>query len=82
MEDPLDLHTPIPYRGEPGSKGEDAQPFKVVVERSCVAVMDLHAHLCRCEVIGYLAGRFECGTGEMCVGSVFLLFHIGGFLFA
>ncbi|KAJ3034466.1 hypothetical protein HDV00_005017 [Rhizophlyctis rosea] len=64
-EDPLDLHIPIPFRSAPGNPPEeDPQPFRCHVSRSAVCVMDLHAHVVKCEVIGYLAGRFERGDAQ------------------
>ena len=54
-------YTMIPcesYKGEPGS-GNLSQPFKIKVHKSALLVMDLHAHLMRTEVIGFLAGRWD-----------------------
>eukprot|EP00887_Chlorella_sp_A99_P000761 scaffold5.g761.t1 len=55
----LDLTVPRQFVGVPGSGGPQAQPFAVTVDRGALLVMDAHAHLSKCEVIGLLGGRFD-----------------------
>ncbi|KAJ3024750.1 hypothetical protein HK097_006859, partial [Rhizophlyctis rosea] len=56
IEDPLDLHQPLPYTPT------QPQPFQLTISPTAIAIMDLHAHLLACEVIGYLAGSFDAST--------------------
>ena len=66
----LELH---PMRSfAPGSPGDvGAQPFKLVVNPAAMLVMDLHAHLCTNEVIGYLGGSFDAETRTVRVDRAF-----------
>ena len=66
----LELH---PMRSfAPGSPGDvGAQPFKLVVDPAAMLVMDLHAHLCTNEVIGYLGGSFDAETRTVRVDRAF-----------
>ena len=47
------------YIGTPGSGMVGAQPFKIKVQRKAMIMMDLHAHLLKTEVIGFLAGKWD-----------------------
>lgn len=58
---PLEAYGP----GPPGAPG--AQPYALYVSPAAVVIMDLHAHLCKCEVIGMLAGTFEPTTRTISV---------------
>ncbi|KAJ3283401.1 hypothetical protein HK104_010398, partial [Borealophlyctis nickersoniae] len=68
-EDPLDMQPCVPFRHKFGTEEEDAQPFNVRVHRAAVAMMDLHAHLLQCEVIGYLAGKYDSKTNEIYIAK-------------
>ena len=43
----------------PGAYAAQQQPFAVAVAPEALLLMDLHAHLSRFEVIGYLGGRWD-----------------------
>ncbi|EFN57719.1 expressed protein [Chlorella variabilis] len=47
------------FVGPPGTGAPMAQPFQVTIDRQAVLVMDFHAHLSRCEIIGLLGGAFD-----------------------
>jgi SHAQKYF class myb-like DNA-binding protein len=51
---------------DPGS-----QPFRVVVQPRALFMMDLHAHLDLCEVIGFLGGRYNPTLKELQVIDAF-----------
>ena len=46
------------YRG-PVCSGAAAQPFHIVVAPAAELIMDFHAHLSTCEVIGILGGTWD-----------------------
>jgi len=56
----LDLHEMRRFApSAAGSGAAGAQPFKLIVAPSALLIMDLHAHLCTNEVIGYLGGAWD-----------------------
>lgn len=40
-------------------------PYQVILESSAAAIMDIHAHLCKTEVIGLLGGKYDKDAGCM-----------------
>jgi proteasome lid subunit RPN8/RPN11 len=68
----LDLHPMRHFApSAPGGGGAGAQPFKVTCTPSALLIMDLHAHLCTNEVIGYLGGRWDPLTRTIAVERAF-----------
>eukprot|EP00941_MAST-03F_sp_MAST-3F-sp1_P006331 g6331.t1 len=59
------------YNGTPGSSSRDAQPFRMCVAPSVLAMADLHAHFTLREVIGYLGGYLDEGTRTMYILRAF-----------
>lgn len=55
----LDLTTPQNFVGPPGSGAPLSQPFSVTISSEALLVMDFHAHLSGCEIIGLLGGTFD-----------------------
>ncbi|KAL4859895.1 putative dolichyl-diphosphooligosaccharide--protein glycosyltransferase subunit 3B [Chlorella vulgaris] len=47
------------FVGPPGTGAPAAQPFSVTIDQQALLVMDFHAHLSRCEIIGLLGGSFD-----------------------
>lgn len=47
------------YHGKPGSGQLLCQPFQVFVHSSVYALVDVHSHLSKAEVMGFLAGRWD-----------------------
>jgi protein MYSM1 len=47
------------FVGPPGTGAANAQPFQVHIDKQALLVMDFHAHLSRCEIIGLLGGAFN-----------------------
>ena len=46
---------------------DNPAPFHVEVNKSALIVMDIHAHICKTEVIGMLGGRYCCDQGTLTV---------------
>lgn len=59
------------FYGPPGSGASQAQPFEVVVEGQAQLVMDFHAHLCGCEIIGLLGGQWEADNRRIIVKAAY-----------
>lgn len=55
----LELVKCCDFVGPPGSGAPLAQPFQVEVEAQVHFVMDFHAHLSSCEIIGLLGGQWD-----------------------
>ncbi|KAL0041515.1 hypothetical protein WJX79_005896 [Trebouxia sp. C0005] len=55
----LELVKCCDFVGPPGSGAPLAQPFQVEVEAQVHLVMDFHAHLSSCEIIGLLGGQWD-----------------------
>ncbi|XP_067949984.1 histone H2A deubiquitinase MYSM1-like [Watersipora subatra] len=49
------------------AKFEMVCPYQVVLESAAAAIMDIHAHLCKTEVIGLLGGRYSCEQDTLTV---------------
>lgn len=64
---PMRKFSPSP----PGSGVPGAQPFKLTVSPAAMLVMDLHAHLCTNEVIGYLGGSWDPDTKSLTIERAF-----------
>ena len=64
---PMRKFSPSP----PGSGVPGAQPFKLTVSPAAMLVMDLHAHLCTNEVIGYLGGSWDPHTRSLTIDRAF-----------
>eukprot|EP01135_Chromosphaera_perkinsii_P010527 Nk52_evm37s2152 gene=Nk52_evmTU37s2152 len=47
------------------------QPFRVRISSNAMFLMDLHSHLAKTEVIGYLAGTFDKEKNDMHISKVF-----------
>ncbi|KAI8998234.1 hypothetical protein BC832DRAFT_595072 [Gaertneriomyces semiglobifer] len=47
------------FRNSPGDGQLGSQPYQLQVERTAIAVVDLHSHLLDTEVVGLLAGTFD-----------------------
>jgi SHAQKYF class myb-like DNA-binding protein len=56
--DPLTLVKPAKY----GTI--EAQPFKIRVHSNAMVIADLHAHMARVEIIGFLAGHWDHATSS------------------
>lgn len=56
--DPLTLIKPAKYTSD------SAQPFRLRVHSNVLLVADLHAHLARVEIIGFLAGNWDPSTSS------------------
>lgn len=63
---------------EAAAKG--LQPFEVEVERASCLVMDLHAHLCHHEIIGFLGGAWDPHTRKLTVQRAFPVRQLVRFL--
>ena len=55
----------------PGSQATDAQPFAVEVGVGAAVMVDLHSHFTKCEVIGYLAGKWDSITRKIIITRAF-----------
>ena len=69
----LDLHPMRRFASAttPGSGAPGSQPFKLTVSPAAMMIMDLHAHLCTNEVIGYLGGSWDPETRTITVERAF-----------
>ena len=45
--------------------GDKPAPFRIELSVEALLIVDLHAHLCKTEVIGLLGGRFDTSNGPM-----------------
>ena len=55
----LDLTLPCEFVGPIATGAPLSQPFSVTLSSEALLVMDFHAHLSTCEVIGLLGGQFD-----------------------
>ena len=46
---------------------DNPAPFHVELNKSALIVMDIHAHICKTEVIGMLGGTYCCDQGKLTV---------------
>lgn len=67
----LDLTDLQEFMGPIGAEGGRCQPFAVTISEDAVLVMDFHAHLSSCEVIGLLGGTFDTNTKQLVVKGAY-----------
>lgn len=67
----LDLTMLQQFVGSIGSGGAQSQPFTVQVAPEALLVMDFHAHLSSCEIIGLLGGTFNEADRSLSVQAAF-----------
>lgn len=67
----LDLTHPLSFMGPIASGSPLSQPFKVTLSPHAMLVMDFHAHLSTCEIIGLLGGTFDPMSKAMVVSAAF-----------
>lgn len=67
----LELTLPRAFVGAPGTGAPLAQPFSVTLAAEALLVMDFHAHLSACEVIGLLGGTFDPEARALTVRQAF-----------
>jgi proteasome lid subunit RPN8/RPN11 len=67
----LDLTVLHHFVGPVGGGGALSQPFSVSLSPEAALVMDFHAHLSACEVIGLLGGAFDEETRSLEVKAAF-----------
>ncbi|KAI9102639.1 hypothetical protein DFS34DRAFT_647198 [Phlyctochytrium arcticum] len=70
-ESVYDLKPCVPFRNKPGDGQPGSQPYKLVVSRQAIAVMDLHSHLLDTEIVGLLAGTYDPVTCLCTVRTAF-----------
>ena len=46
---------------------DNPAPYLIELTKSALIVMDIHAHICKTEVIGMLGGRYCCDRGKLTV---------------
>lgn len=66
----LSLCKCIPYSSQHSSEDDDKQPFALKVSLSTLIVSAFHSHLLSCEIIGFLAGRWN--SDKKCIFAVYL----------
>jgi len=67
----LDLTHPANFVGPPGSGAPLAQPFSVSMSSEAMLVMDFHAHLSCCEIIGLLGGTFDAQGRKLTITAAY-----------
>ncbi|KAK9816984.1 hypothetical protein WJX72_007805 [[Myrmecia] bisecta] len=67
----LELCRLVDYVGPPGSGAPLAQPFSVEVSAQVHLLMDFHAHLSNCEIIGLLGGAWDPDKRAISVSEAF-----------
>jgi len=65
------LVQPLQFLGLPASGAPLSQPFHMRVAAAALAVADLQAHLCACEVIGLLGGRWDAERHTLSVDEAY-----------
>lgn len=67
----LDLTLPCEFVGPIATGAPLSQPFSVTISSEALLVMDFHAHLSTCEVIGLLGGSFEPNSKAISITAAY-----------
>ena len=67
----LDLTLPFDFVGPIGTGAPLSQPFSVTMAPEAHIVMDFHAHLSTCEIIGLLGGTFDAEKRALCITAAY-----------